>query len=168
MLSRKLNSPLTSSVGRLFDAVASLLDLKQRSHFEGQAAMALEFGLPEHQDDSAYGFSVTDAAVPGHFVVDWAAVIESVLRDQRDRVGSAIISSKFHRGLVECIMAVAQRVGCPRVALSGGCFQNRYLLECSVQRLRGAGFQPYWHQRVPPNDGGISFGQAVAALRGIV
>jgi tRNA A37 threonylcarbamoyltransferase TsaD len=168
MLCRKLNSPLTSSVGRLFDAVASLLNLKQRSDFEGQAAMALEFALPEHHDDSAYGFSMTDAAVPGHFVVDWAAVIESILRDQKDGVGSTSISSKFHNGLAECIVAVSRRVRCPKVALSGGCFQNRYFLERSVGLLRAAGFHPYWHQRVPPNDGGISFGQAVAALRGIV
>lgn len=168
MLVRKLNSPLSSSVGRLFDAVASLLDLKQRSHFEGQAAMALEFSLPEPSHESAYVFSVTDAVAPGPFIVDWAAVIESVLRDRIDGVGSAIISSKFHNGLAECIVTVARRVGCPKVALSGGCFQNRYLLESSVRRLQASGFQPYWHQRVPPNDGGISFGQAVAALRGIV
>ena len=168
MMLRKLNSPLTSSVGRLFDAVASLLDLKQRSQFEGQAAMALEFALPEREDDEAYDFLVKDAAASGHFVVDWAAVIEKLLRDRTDEVGSATISSKFHNGLADCIVAVAHRVGCPRVALSGGCFQNRYLLERSVRLLRTAGFQPYWHQRVPPNDGGISFGQAVAALRGIV
>jgi hydrogenase maturation protein HypF len=75
------------------------------------------------------------------------------------------ISAKFHNALVEVIVAVARRIGEARVVLSGGCFQNRYLTERAVERLRTEGFQPYWHQRVPPNDGGIALGQVVAARR---
>ena len=73
------------------------------------------------------------------------------------------ISIKFHNALAESIVAVARRLGFERVALSGGCFQNRYLTERTVHRLRAGGFRPYWHQRVPPNDGGIALGQAVGA-----
>jgi hydrogenase maturation protein HypF len=75
------------------------------------------------------------------------------------------ISAKFHNTLAEAIVGVAQRFGERRVVLTGGCFQNRYLAERAVTRLRTEGLQPYWHQRVPPNDGGIALGQVVAALR---
>ena len=75
-------------------------------------------------------------------------------------------SAKFHNALAEAVVAVARRTGERRVVLSGGCFQNRYLTERTVRRLQAEGFQPYWHQRVPPNDGGIALGQVVAALRG--
>ena len=74
-------------------------------------------------------------------------------------------SAKFHNALAEAVVAVAKRAGERRVVLSGGCFQNRYLTERTVRRLQTEGFQPYWHQRVPPNDGGIALGQIVAALR---
>ena len=73
------------------------------------------------------------------------------------------ISARFHAALVEAIVAVAQAAGRERVVLTGGCFQNAALLEIAVARLREAGFEPFWHRQVPPNDGGISLGQAVAA-----
>jgi hydrogenase maturation protein HypF len=73
------------------------------------------------------------------------------------------MAAKFHNTLVEMIVAVARRVGEERVALTGGCFQNRYLTERTIQRLREAGFEPAWHRQVPPNDGGIALGQALAA-----
>jgi hydrogenase maturation protein HypF len=72
-----------------------------------------------------------------------------------------ILSARFHNTLAEMIVAVAEAIEEPRVVLSGGCFQNRYLLEGTVSRLRHAGFKPYWHQRLPPNDGGICVGQLV-------
>jgi hydrogenase maturation protein HypF len=75
------------------------------------------------------------------------------------------MAAAFHNTLAEVIVAVAQRLGEPRVVLTGGCFQNRYLTERAVRRLRAAGFRPYWHQRVPPNDGGLALGQVVAAFR---
>jgi hydrogenase maturation protein HypF len=80
-------------------------------------------------------------------------------------VASGKISAKFHNALAESVVAVAKRAGERRVALSGGCFQNRYLTERIVNRLCAEKFQPYWHQRVPPNDGGIALGQIIAALR---
>jgi hydrogenase maturation protein HypF len=69
----------------------------------------------------------------------------------------------FHNGLVEAILTVAAKIGLGRVVLTGGCFQSRYLTERAVERLRAEGFDPYWHQRVPPNDGGIALGQIIGA-----
>lgn len=92
-------------------------------------------------------------------------MIEAILADVQRGVPAGMISAKFHNALAELIVAVAQRAGQERVVLSGGCFQNRYLTERTVRRLQAEGFRPYWHQRVPPNDGGIALGQIVAALR---
>ena len=92
-------------------------------------------------------------------------MIEAILSDLRSRVPIPLISARFHNALAEAVVAVAKQVGQPRILLSGGCFQNRYLTERAVQRLQNEGFRPYWHQRVPPNDGGIALGQVVAALR---
>jgi len=91
-------------------------------------------------------------------------MLEAILADLARGVPVSQISARFHQGLVEAIIAVARRLGQPRVVLSGGCFQNRCLTEHAVRRLREAGFRPYWHQRVPPNDGGLALGQIVAAL----
>ena len=163
MLTKKLNSPVTSSVGRLFDAVASLVNLRQRIRFEGQAAMELEFALEGIETDERYALSL----VTHHpsLVLDWQSMIEAILADVDSGVSVGVISAKFHNALVEAIVAVAKHVGQNRVVLSGGCFQNRYLTERAVRRLRAKGFSPYWHQRVPPNDGGIALGQVIAAMR---
>jgi hydrogenase maturation protein HypF len=92
-------------------------------------------------------------------------MIEAILADIEQGVSVGIISARFHNTLAEAIVAVAKRIGQNRVVLSGGCFQNRYLTERAVRRLQAEGFRPYWHQRVPPNDGGIALGQVIAALR---
>jgi hydrogenase maturation protein HypF len=163
MLAKKLNSPVTTSMGRLFDAVASLINLRQQIRFEGQAAMELEFALDGIETEDHYNLSlVTRHPSPE---LDWSPMIAAILVDVQQGVSVGIISAKFHNALVESIVAVAKRAGQNRVVLSGGCFQNRYLTERAVRRLQAEGFRPYWHQRVPPNDGGIALGQVVAALR---
>lgn len=162
MLQKKLNAPVTSSVGRLFDAVASLVGLRQRTRFEGQAAMELEFALDGIETNEAYRFQIIDNPPD---VLDWASVIRDMLGDMRSGVSVGKIAAKFHNALVEAIIEIAQRVGEEKVVLTGGCFQNKYLTERAVRCLREAGFRPYWHQRVPPNDGGIALGQIVAASR---
>jgi hydrogenase maturation protein HypF len=176
MLARELNSPLTSSVGRLFDAVASLVDLRQVARFEGQAAMELEFAAGDLESSDAYPFKVVSteshSACPsdGYFaplVLDWAPMLATLLSDLEKGETVARISARFHRGLAEAIVAVARQVGQERVVLSGGCFQNYRLTELAVRALRAAGFRPYWHQRVPPNDGGIALGQILAAKMGV-
>jgi hydrogenase maturation protein HypF len=163
MLARGLNSPACSSIGRLFDAVASLTGLRQTMRFEGQAAMELEFALEGIESAQCYDLPLV--ARDSSLILDWSPLVEAVVTDVRHGVPVGQISAKFHNALAEAIVRVATQIECPRVALSGGCFQNRYLTERAVRRLREDGFQPYWHQRVPPNDGGIALGQIVAARR---
>ncbi|MEE9515001.1 MAG: hypothetical protein V3V54_03120, partial [Candidatus Brocadiales bacterium] len=99
----------------------------------------------------------------GPIIVDWRPVIRGILEDLNGRVDIGVISARFHNILSGMIVEVARRVGEDRVVLSGGCFQNRYLLERTVQELEKEGFRVYTHQRVPPNDGGISLGQVAVA-----
>jgi len=161
MLERGLNSPKTSSVGRLFDAVVSLAGLRQQMRFEGQAAMDLEFALDGFVTDRFYPLSlITRNSL---CILDWAPLVEAILNEVKRGVAIREISAKFHNALAEVVVEVARRFGQYRVALSGGCFQNRYLTERIVTRLRAEKFQPYWHQRVPTNDGGIALGQVFAA-----
>lgn len=162
MLQKKINDPLTSSAGRLFDAVASLIGLRQKVSFEGQAAMELEFIL-QHGVEADYPFEICDT---DPLLVDWHPTIRAILAEHND-VPVGVISAKFHNTLVEMMLGVAKRVGVSRVCLTGGVFQNRYLTQRSYHRLTREGFKVYIHQRIPPNDGAISFGQIrVAAQMG--
>lgn len=168
MLQRRLNVPLTSSVGRLFDAVASLLELRQITRYEGQAAGELECSATESVTDGRYEFEVQE--LPGQqenasLIIDWAPLMRGILKDLAGGIAKGSIAAKFHNALVESIVAVARRIGADRVVLTGGCFQNRYLTERAIQRLRDEGFRSYWHQRIPPNDGGLAVGQLMAAAR---
>jgi hydrogenase maturation protein HypF len=159
MLAKNLNAPITTSAGRLFDAVAAFIGLRARTSFEGQAAMALEFAA-DPAVRATYPFELS-AADP--MVVDWAPTIRALLGDLENGLSPKIISAKFHNALVEMIVAVAQKFDEPKIILSGGCFQNRLLTERAIERLREENFRPYWHQRVPPNDGGVSLGQVAVA-----
>ena len=161
MLARNINCPSTTSVGRLFDAVAAVTGLCRHIRFEGQAAMALEFALSGIETDESYSFDLDVSSSPG--LLNWERVFEEAVHDAARGVPAGMISAKFHNGLVEAVIAVAGLASIERVVLTGGCFQNKYLTERAVTRLQAAGFRPYWHQRVPPNDGGIALGQLVAA-----
>ena len=163
MLERGLRSPLTSSAGRLFDAVASIIDLRQVCRFEGQAAMELEFLTHQIETDASYSFGLGQGA-DGRGI-DWAPMVRAIVHDLHDEVPAGVIAAKFHNTLVEMMVKVAQSCGEEKIVLSGGCFQNRYLTERAIKRLREAGFRSYWHQRVPPNDGGIALGQVAAVSR---
>jgi hydrogenase maturation protein HypF len=171
MLAKHVNSPVTSSAGRLFDAVAALAGIHQTCGYEGQAAMELEFAAGSSQSDSggpilseAKGGEVYPFTLHGNatLILDWEPMIRAIL-DEREDV--CTIARRFHHTLAHMIVVVAERVGERNVVLSGGCFQNRLLTEMVIRHLRAAGFQPYWHQRIPPNDGGIALGQVVAAAR---
>ena len=167
MLARGINSPVTSSAGRLFDAIASIAGLRQRVGFEGQAAMMLEFAIANSNTSESYDFRIAeDQASHGEspIVLDWEPMLNDILADVRGAVPVSTISARFHNWLAQTILAVARRIGEERVVLSGGCFQNKFLTERVILGLRGEGFRPYWHQRVPPNDGGIALGQVVAAM----
>jgi hydrogenase maturation protein HypF len=159
LLAKGLQSPLTTSMGRLFDAVAALAGLHARGGFEGQAAMALEFAAGEGVE-APYAFSVDDG------IADPASLVEEVVRDLAAGRDAAFVAARFHAALAELALAWARLGGLPEVVLSGGCFQNARLTALVQARLSGAGFRVHRHRRFPPNDGCISLGQAAVASRG--
>ena len=169
MLKQGVNSPRTSSAGRLFDAVASLLDLRQTVRFEGQAAMEVEALATSAETEDDY--IVHGKKHDGAFVLDWEPMIVGIRQDLWRGESKAAIARKFHNTLVQMMAMAAEHVfgtrksSERRVVLTGGCFQNRLLTETAIRRLRDAGFRVYWHQRIPPNDGGIALGQVMGAAR---
>jgi hydrogenase maturation protein HypF len=151
MLERGVNSPLTTSVGRLFDAVSSIAGIAQESRFEGQAAMLLERAIGDLDTSECYPLAEGD----------WAPLVDAVRCDVETGVPRDLIAARFHNALANWIVAVARRAGLRDVVLSGGVFQNGYLVERVASLLERRGCRVYTHQRVPPNDGGIALGQAV-------
>lgn len=164
MMERSINTPRTSSAGRLFDAVSALLGMCQINDFEGQAAMALEFAAEAHGvTDETYHFQLEQQQSP--VAVDWGPMIHGILDDLKNGLSTGLIAAKFHNTLADIIATVATTLGETHVVLTGGCFQNSYLTCRTVERLRDVGCTPYWHQHVPPNDGGLALGQIIAAAR---
>lgn len=161
LLERRLNCPRSTSMGRLFDAVAAMCGLRPTTSFEGQAAMALEFAA-EGQSTAAYSFALADGEPA---VADWEWLVRGVLADRRAGVPVATIAHKFHNALAELAVAIARRAGVSDVGLSGGCFQNLLLTTRVRQRLLAAGFRVFTHSQVPPGDGGIALGQILVAAR---
>ncbi|HSB62974.1 MAG TPA: carbamoyltransferase HypF [Thermoanaerobaculia bacterium] len=163
MLETGLNAPLTTSAGRLFDAVAALLGLSQRTRYEGQAAMALE-AVADPREHGAWPLPlVLCEGAPA--VLDWEPLLRALLEDLANRVNAGRLAARFHNSLVDGIARTAGAAGEPHVALTGGCFQNRLLLERAAERLSALGFEVLLHREVPPNDGGISLGQVLAGAR---
>ena len=156
MMERALNSPWTTSMGRLLDAAASLSRIASHNGFEGQAPMKFEAAIARTGSESY------PALIAGE-ELDWRPAIEALVEDVQRNVQAGDIARRFHNTLVEWIVTAAKQTGLERVVLSGGCFQNSFLAERTVERLSAAGHRPYTHQRVPPNDGGIALGQAVIA-----
>lgn len=169
LLRSGIASPWTTSMGRLFDAIASLTGVGTRASFEGQAAMAVQFAAEREWETGGgrvQGYPielVTSESSDTKWIVDWRPMISTVLDDLRRGHRPELITAQFHVGLAEGAVRVAQAAGLPRVVLTGGCFQNGLLLTLVRQRLEAAGFAVYSHRLVPPNDGGLSLGQAVVA-----
>jgi hydrogenase maturation protein HypF len=151
MLERSINAPWTTSAGRLFDAAAALLGLRQISRFEGDAALAVQFAAAA-QAGEPFPFEITSAGV-----VDWRPTIRALLATP------TAAAARFQLALSEMIAQVAARLAERCVVLTGGCFQNGLLLETTVRRLENAGRWVFWPQRIPANDGGLALGQIVAA-----
>ncbi|MBX7246168.1 MAG: carbamoyltransferase HypF [Candidatus Sumerlaeaceae bacterium] len=165
-LSRNLNCPLTSSAGRLFDAVAALAGVRSEMDFEGQAAMDLENCLDPQAKIISYEMALRKPSTLGEpLQLDWTPMVAAILADVRQGKPAGFISAAFHNGLVRGIVQVAIDLKAGNIALTGGCFQNKYLLESAVAALRQAGLMPHWHFQVPPNDNGIALGQIAAAAR---
>ena len=162
MLANSVNSPVTSSAGRLFDGFSSLVGLSQKAAFEGAPAMALEYAATGFPDEDAYPFAVTGGEP---MVVDWEPSLLAAMKDLESVVPTGVIAARFHNMLARAVAEVARRTGIKRVGLTGGCFQNRYLTERAIAELEGAGCAVFIHQRVPPNDGGIALGQLQAVAQ---
>ncbi len=162
MIESGLNTFETTSAGRLFDGLASLLGLSQVTSYEGEAAMLLQYAAEASEPEVPYEFAVNrrDKAM----VLDWEPMVRPVIDDIHRQVRLDRIAARCHHTLVEMIAAAVQTVETPTVVLTGGCFQNRMLLELTYDRLVGLGRRVYYHQRVPTNDGGISLGQAAALI----
>jgi hydrogenase maturation protein HypF len=163
MARRGLNAPLTSSAGRLFDAVAALLGVRDVISYEGQAAIELE-QLADVTEAAGYE---ADVAGSGPVRISGASLVRAAAADVAAGVGAPQVAARFHHGVAAaieqaCVIA-AGRHGLDSVALSGGVFQNLLLTERVTARLAGRGLRVLVHQRVPCNDGGISLGQAVVA-----
>ncbi|HEY1348151.1 MAG TPA: carbamoyltransferase HypF [Ktedonobacteraceae bacterium] len=167
MIAHRVNSPLTSSLGRLFDAVAALLDLRDEAFYEGQAASELEvqarLAKPWPQEEAIYPFHLK----AGESTLDVLPMIQAIVQDLQQKQTVPLIAWRFHVSLAELLaqaaQAASQQTGLTTIALSGGVFQNRLLLTLLSDRLHSMGYTVYTNQRVPSNDGGISLGQAAIA-----
>ncbi len=159
-LELRLNAPLTSSMGRLFDAVSALIGVRQRINYEAQAAIELEARV-DPDEQAAYHFAI------GEDEVDPTPVIHAIVADLGAGLTIGRIAARFHNGVADMVDQVCRlmrdRYGLVEVALSGGVWQNMALLNRTVQRLYEAGFTVYLHRQVPTNDGGLALGQAVVA-----
>ncbi len=160
-----LNTFPTSSMGRLFDAVASLCDVRQHVNYEGQAAIEFE-ALADLAEQGAYEFELGPAGV-----VSIAPCLNAVVANVQAGVPTSLISARFHNGLANMVFAVCEAIrreqGINEVALSGGVWQNMTLLQKTLSRLRAAEFMVYTHRLVPPNDGGLALGQAIIAAASV-
>jgi hydrogenase maturation protein HypF len=174
-------SPLSSGVGRLFDAAAALLGLVEVASYEGEGGLRLEGAAAAtegagHDDMApAYPFPVADdppafagLPPPGGWL-DWRPLLATLLADIAAGTPPGPCALRFHRALVngsaDLALAAAERLGLRRVVLAGGCFQNRLLLEALIAALRQRGLEPFWPSVLPANDGGLALGQAWAALQ---
>ena len=162
-------SPWTTSMGRLFDAVASLAGLCSHASFEGQAAMAVQFAAEQGMETcggikEGYPMELVPCENRGaKWMLDWRPMMSTMLNDIRRGSRPELVAARFHVGLADGVVRVAQVAGLPRIVLTGGCFQNRLLLSLVRHRLEAEGFTVYSHRLVPPNDGGLSLGQTVIA-----
>ncbi len=169
MMEQGINSPLTSSCGRLFDAVAALVGIRRQVNYEAQAAIELEMAIGNSCDESAYPFDLVPEGQG--WIMDTRSLFETLLRDIAGGVTAGDVSRRFHNGLVEVLAEVVSRLreqsGLERACLSGGTFQNVYLFERLCAHLRKSGFQVFVHSEVPAGDGGLSLGQALVAARSL-
>jgi hydrogenase maturation protein HypF len=164
-LKKKINSPLTSSAGRLFDAVSALLGVRGKIDYEAQAAIELEMLAADDRKAKAYPFVIN--VEEGKGVVGLRELWSALVSDVRDKTAAPLISLKFHKTIAEIAAEMCRLIskdtGIKQVALSGGVFQNRLLLRLTTAALKREGFEVITHRLVPPNDGGLSLGQAVIA-----
>lgn len=159
-LEKQINSPLTSSMGRLFDAASAFIGIRQHVNYEGQAAIEME-NIIAQGENSYYPFKI------GQSDLDPAPMWERLIHDYLSGIPQATLAARFHNSIAQLVLRVCQKVreeeSLSKVALSGGVWQNRVLLTYTLQLLQEADFEVIWHSQVPTNDGGIAYGQACIA-----
>ncbi|MFH1075506.1 MAG: carbamoyltransferase HypF [Pseudomonadota bacterium] len=169
MIKKEINSPITSSLGRLFDGIAAITGLRTHVNFEGEAAMELEMAMDNNSSESYEYDWKNENNVR---VIQLSPIIKGVVRDVISGMAVSRISSRFHMTLINLFSALCEELRdsthLDRVALSGGCFQNLALLSGMTAALERRGFQVFSNTQVPANDGGVSLGQAVVATKGSV
>ena len=165
MMEQRVNSPLTSSCGRLFDAVAALIGIRQQVNYEAQAAIELEMVMASSEEETTYQMKLVPDG--DHWIISTQPLFEGLLDDLGQNVPVAAISRRFHNGLVEGFVELAtllrKLAALNRVCLSGGTFHNIYLSQRLEARLSEAGFEVFTQKEVPSGDGGLSLGQALVA-----
>jgi hydrogenase maturation protein HypF len=170
MITRQVNSPLTSSCGRLFDGVAALIGIRQEVSYEAQAAIELEMSARSSAETGGYPFLIRrhDKC----WQIDTSTLFGAIVEDLRRNVCAETISRRFHNGLVEALVQLAcllrEDSSINRICLSGGTFNNLLLFEASVEKLESRGFDVFTHSEVPAGDGGLSLGQAAVAAHSAV
>jgi hydrogenase maturation protein HypF len=165
MIKRGVNCMPSSGLGRLFDAVSSLLGVCSHNEYEAQAAIELEY-LADPNTTEAYDF-IAEKGSDGFLTISAKYVIAEIMADMERNIPAAVISAKFHNALADMLETTALKLAgshsCKTIALAGGVFQNRYILEKLTSRLKAKGLGVYYNEKLPVNDGSISFGQAVVA-----
>ena len=164
MTEKGVNAPLTSSCGRLFDAVSSLIDVRDDATYEAQAAIELEM-IAETGISENYGYNII--SIDDEYIINLDDMFQEIISDLNHKVSKEIISARFHNTVADFIISMCEKLriesDIKKVALSGGTFQNTYLITEAIRRLTEKEFITYFHKRVPTNDGGLSLGQAVVA-----
>jgi hydrogenase maturation protein HypF len=163
MLSNNINSPSTSSMGRLFDGISSLLNLVQISSFEGEAAMRLEFSARTSKDRGIYPVPVDFTVTPN--IIDWRPMLAGIIVDIGNHVSSSVIARRFHNSAAAIILKIAQHYKVTQLLLTGGCFQNALLIEITFALLQQQGIAVLWHKKLPANDASLCVGQIKAAYK---
>jgi hydrogenase maturation protein HypF len=162
LVRKRINCVPTSSMGRLFDAVAAITGVCERNRYEGESGLRLEAEAMAHGPAEPYPLPCSGLEA------DWRPMIREIAAGIERGAPASLLSARFHETLAAWTVEVAQRTGMRRVVLSGGCFQNAWLTARCSERLEVAGRSVFVHQRVPANDGGLSLGQAILAARAIV
>jgi hydrogenase maturation protein HypF len=164
-MAQRVNSPLTSSCGRLFDAVAALIGIRQEVSYEAQAAIELEMSARSSSETAGYPLAIRRQE--GHWQIDPSPLFGAIVEDLGRRVCTETISRRFHNGLVETLARVAcllrQESSLNQICLSGGTFNNLLVFEHLSRKLESDGFEVFTHSEVPAGDGGLSLGQALVA-----
>ena len=165
-LEHQINTPITSSMGRLFDAVASLANVRHENNYEAQAAIEME-ALVDTNETRSYPFEIIHAQEESQGQINVIPIIKAVRYDALQKTSPSIIAARFHNTIALIVLQTAQLIrqqtGINRIVLSGGVWQNYYLLHQSHDMLTKDNFVVYTHSQVPTNDGGIALGQAVVA-----